>query len=64
MTCSSCVHLIESGIIKLDGVESANVALATSRGKFKFNQAVIGKCCISIMIIAARGDTYKGFYNR
>ncbi|RXG53096.1 Copper-transporting ATPase 1 [Armadillidium vulgare] len=42
MTCSSCVHTIESQIQKLKGVKSASVALAVERGKFVFDPSVIG----------------------
>eukprot|EP00095_Tigriopus_kingsejongensis_P010071 snap_masked-scaffold1090_size63333-processed-gene-0.1 protein:Tk10071 transcript:snap_masked-scaffold1090_size63333-processed-gene-0.1-mRNA-1 annotation:"Copper-transporting ATPase " len=43
MTCSSCVHLIESTLLKKDGILSASVALATQRGKFKFDQSILGE---------------------
>lgn len=42
MTCSSCVHLIESTLQKVRGIESATVALATKRGKVKFDPSVLG----------------------
>ena len=42
MTCASCVHVIESHVKKLKGVESAAVALTTSRGKFTFDPATTG----------------------
>ncbi|XP_072170821.1 copper-transporting ATPase 1-like [Diadema setosum] len=42
MTCSSCVHLIESTLVKQPGVKSAAVALATSRGHFEFDPSVTG----------------------
>ena len=42
MTCSSCVHQIETSLVKVPGVESAVVTLATSRGRFKFNTSKIG----------------------
>lgn len=42
MTCASCVHVIESHVKKLKGVESASVALTTSRGKFSFDPATTG----------------------
>ncbi|TRY73708.1 hypothetical protein TCAL_00918 [Tigriopus californicus] len=42
MTCSSCVHLIESTLLKKEGILNATVALATQRGKFKFNQSSLG----------------------
>ena len=42
MTCSSCVHLIESTLMKRKGIISATVALATKRGKVKFDPSLLG----------------------
>lgn len=42
MTCSSCVYKIESNIMKLPGVCSAQVALTTQRGRFKYDAEVTG----------------------
>ncbi|CAK9831963.1 Copper-transporting ATPase 1 [Anthophora retusa] len=42
MTCSSCVNKIESTVKKLPGVHSAAVALATQRGKFKYDVEKVG----------------------
>ncbi|CAH1118710.1 unnamed protein product [Phaedon cochleariae] len=42
MTCSSCVHKIESNILKLPGIKSAQVALTTRRGRFKYDPEVTG----------------------
>ena len=37
MTCSSCVHKIESQIKKQKGILTAQVALATEKGKFTYD---------------------------
>nr|XP_054755008.1 copper-transporting ATPase 2-like [Lytechinus pictus] len=42
MTCSSCVHLIESSLVKKPGIKLAAVALATSRGHFEYDPNLIG----------------------
>lgn len=42
MTCASCVHLIESTLMRRPGIISANVALATSKGRFVFETETIG----------------------
>ena len=42
MTCSSCVHMIETSLGKVAGIESAVVTLNTARGKVKFNTSKLG----------------------
>lgn len=42
MTCASCVRKIETSIGKLPGVHSADVALLTHRGRFKYDPSQIG----------------------
>lgn len=42
MTCSSCVHLIESNLIKRKGILKASVALATSSGRFVYDTETTG----------------------
>ena len=42
MTCSSCVHSIETSLIKIPGIDSALVTLSTGRGKISFNTSKIG----------------------
>ena len=43
MTCSSCVHSIESNVKKRAGVLDVSVALTTERGKVKFDPTLIGE---------------------
>ncbi|XP_023288027.1 copper-transporting ATPase 1 [Orussus abietinus] len=42
MTCASCVNKIESTVKKLPGITLATVALATQRGKFKYDAEKTG----------------------
>jgi P-type Cu+ transporter len=42
MTCASCVKKIETTIGKLNGIHSANVALLTHHGRFKYDSSKIG----------------------
>lgn len=42
MTCSSCVHAIESNVSKLAGVTSASVSLGTQKGRFVFDPEKTG----------------------
>jgi Cu+-exporting ATPase len=42
MTCASCVRKIETSIQKLPGIYSAEVALLTHRGRFKYDSSKIG----------------------
>ncbi|XP_037655883.1 copper-transporting ATPase 2 isoform X2 [Choloepus didactylus] len=42
MTCASCVHSIESKLMRTDGVTYAAVALATSKAHVKFDPEIIG----------------------
>ncbi len=50
MTCASCVHTIESKLLKHNGIHSAAVALATKRAKVEFDPANIGPRDILEMI--------------
>ena len=54
MTCSSCVHLIESTLKKNRGIEEVSVALATKRGKVKFDPSILGK-----FFAIQRGSEYR-----
>uniref|UniRef100_A0A8C5XIX9 Copper-transporting ATPase 2 n=1 Tax=Microcebus murinus TaxID=30608 RepID=A0A8C5XIX9_MICMU len=42
MTCASCVHNIESKLMRTNGITYASVALATSKALVKFDPEVIG----------------------
>lgn len=42
MTCASCVSKIEQSVLRLKGLTSAAVALTTQRGKFKYNNEIMG----------------------
>ncbi|KFM65871.1 hypothetical protein X975_22176, partial [Stegodyphus mimosarum] len=58
MTCSSCVHKIETTISKMTGVISASVALATQQGRFKFDSEVTGPRNIIDAIKSMGFDAY------
>lgn len=42
MTCASCVHKIESNVMKQKGVVYASVALATNKAHIKYDPEVTG----------------------
>ncbi|NWZ44334.1 ATP7B ATPase, partial [Brachypodius atriceps] len=42
MTCASCVHNIESKLMRTNGIFSATVALATSKAHIQFDPEIIG----------------------
>ncbi|XP_072758605.1 copper-transporting ATPase 1 isoform X2 [Anoplolepis gracilipes] len=63
MTCASCVNKIESTVKKLPGIRSAVVALATQRGKFKYDAEKIGVRDI-VESINKLGFTASLFSNR
>lgn len=58
MTCASCVRKIETSMTKVTGVYSAEVALLTHRGRFKYNASQIGprdiirelEVCVSLIV--------------
>ncbi|KAL0126485.1 hypothetical protein PUN28_005089 [Cardiocondyla obscurior] len=63
MTCASCVNKIESSVKKLPGMRSALVALATQRGKFKYDVEKTGVRDI-VECINKLGFTASLFSNR
>lgn len=42
MVCSMCVEKIETAVMKMKGMISANVTLALHSGRFKYNAEVTG----------------------
>lgn len=42
MTCASCVHKIESSLMREKGIIYASVALATNKAHIKFDSEIIG----------------------
>lgn len=42
MTCASCVHKIESTLMKTNGVLYCSVALATNKAHIKYDPEAIG----------------------
>lgn len=42
MTCASCVHKIESSLMKEKGIIYASVALATNKAHVKYDSEIIG----------------------
>ena len=51
MTCSSCVHLIESSVLKMKGITAASVALSTEKGKVSFVISVIIIVVVIVVIV-------------
>ena len=63
MTCASCVNKIETTVKKLSGIQSAVVAIATQRGKFKYDSERTGPRDI-IEAINKLGFTANLFNNK
>lgn len=42
MTCASCVHNIQSKLLRTEGILEASVALATNKAHVKFDPDLIG----------------------
>ena len=50
MTCSSCVHQIETSLAKVPGVETALVSLNTARARIQYDTSLVGPRDIIEMI--------------
>lgn len=50
MTCASCVHKIESSLMKEKGIIYASVALATNKAHIKYDLEIIGPRDITKLI--------------
>lgn len=50
MTCASCVHKIESNLMKEKGIIYASVALATNKAHVKYDMEIIGPRDITKLI--------------
>uniref|UniRef100_A0A9J8BEV5 Copper-transporting ATPase 2 n=1 Tax=Cyprinus carpio carpio TaxID=630221 RepID=A0A9J8BEV5_CYPCA len=57
MTCASCVHNIESKLLRTKGILEASVALATNKAHVKFNSDLVGSRDI-VRIIEFLGGRY------
>lgn len=54
MTCASCVHKIESSLVKHKGIVYASVALATNKAHVKYDPEVTGPRDV-VKLIEVRG---------
>ncbi|MEG0584455.1 MAG: heavy metal translocating P-type ATPase, partial [Cetobacterium sp.] len=62
MTCSSCVSHVEKAVKKLEGIESANVNLASEKLTIKFNDNKINEKEMELIVEKAVDDAgYKAF---
>lgn len=50
MTCASCVHKIESSLMKEKGILYASVALATNKAHIRYDLDIIGPRDITKLI--------------
>lgn len=50
MTCASCVHKIESSLMREKGIKYASVALATNKAHIKYDSEIIGPRDITKLI--------------
>lgn len=63
MTCANCVATVERNLKKLDGVESANVNLASERASIEYDSAKLGQDEIVARIQRAGYDVARGEIN-
>ncbi|NWX47810.1 ATP7B ATPase, partial [Steatornis caripensis] len=60
MTCASCVHNIESKLLRTDGIFYASVALATCKAHIQFDPEITGpRDIIKIIEVGFRMNNYK-----
>ncbi|NXY04633.1 ATP7B ATPase, partial [Pteruthius melanotis] len=60
MTCASCVHNIESKLMRTNGIFSASVALATSKAHIQFDPEIIGpRDIIKVIKTFCHGSCHK-----
>lgn len=57
MTCASCVHKIESTLMKTKGVLYSSVALATNKAHIKYDPEIVGpRDIIKVIKVSALVD--------
>ncbi|NXM23071.1 ATP7B ATPase, partial [Ploceus nigricollis] len=61
MTCASCVHNIESKLMRTNGIFSASVALATSKAHIQFDPEIIGPRDIIKVIKFCHSSCHKHY---
>ena len=60
MTCASCVHNIESKLMRTNGIFYASVALATCKAHIQFDPEITGpRDIIKIIEVGFRTSFYK-----
>ncbi|NXU09691.1 ATP7B ATPase, partial [Pardalotus punctatus] len=67
MTCASCVHNIESKLMRTNGIFSASVALATSKAHIQFDPEIIGpRDIIKVikLLCSTRVHRFPGCYSK
>lgn len=65
MTCASCVHKIESNLVKQKGIIYVSVALATNKAHVKYDAEIIGPRdiikLIEVLVLIYSGCVYFTF---